>query len=544
MRALQLVHQLLLTAGAALAACALASCGASPVAGPPAAHDPNDSQELASMRAQHPRAADLLAQGEAHVAEGTLKDAIPLFRQAELEDPNGSLAWRRECETHIALGERDRAVLACSSAMERSRSSGNVRALVSALVDGPTPPTTMQLTEALIVEASEYKRAPGGPTAAAAACTIAERIGNVVMLERCAEELQRTAPDDPATRQALAALSARCPPWRFWTGWLAIAAAVIFTLGHALWAWLRRVPRGTAAAAATAITAALLVTGPASAQQFGMQQPKSDLGTKFPIDDEHPEKSIPSEKDRNVYPLDFGYWIQDIATRADRASHKGDHLKAAKFYEALATAVPDRAVGAKRACMEYEEAGDRDMAINACARALLGDGLMVGDYQHFVNLVLSKETLGDRDLQALDMVIAHMREDPGGRDWVDAMECVVATRTGNTAQLRECTANLVAKRPDDTQTITFQWALAVQEAHFGEAARLIDRARDRGMPTDRLDNMQRETAEKARKHNIRVALAILSIALLLAGVGVAGRAVILRRKLAPRVPRQADAPAT
>jgi tetratricopeptide (TPR) repeat protein len=535
MRALQLVHELLLTAGAALAACALAACGPSPAAGPPVVHDPTDQQELETMRAQYPRAADLLSQGEALVAKGALHDAIALFRQAETENPNGSLAWRRDCETRTVLGDRDRAVIACSSALERSRSSRNLRALVSALVDGPTAPTTTQLTEALIVAASEYQRAPGGPTAAAAACTIAERIGNVVMLERCAEELQRTAPDDPATRRALAVLSARCPPGRFWAGWLAIAAAVLVTVGHALRGWLRRMPRRSAAAAVTAMTAALLVTAPAGAQQFGPTRPQADLGTKFPIDDENPEKSIPSEKDRNANPLEFGYWIQDIATRADRASHKGDHMKAAKFYEALATAVPDRAVGAKHACMEYEEAGQRDLAINACARALTGDGLTVGDYQHFVHLVLAKEgRLGERDVQALDMVLTHMREDPGGHDAVDALECEIGTRTSNVAQLRECTANLAARSPNDVQTITYQWALAIQEGKYAEAERLIDRARDLGLGIDRLDSMRQATSAKARQHRIQVALAIAAIALLLAGVGVAGRAVLQRRRLTPK----------
>jgi hypothetical protein len=267
-----------------------------------------------------------------------------------------------------------------------------------------------------------------------------------------------------------------------------------------------------------------------------MQEPKSDLGTKFHIDDEHPENtSIPSEKDRNANPLEFGYWIQDLATRADRASHKGDHLKAAKYYEVLATAVPDRAVGAKRACLEYEEAGEHDLAINACARSLMTDGLTVADYEHFVHLVLGKPgRLGDRDVQALDMVIAHMREDPGGKDAIDSLECEIATRTANVAQLRECTANMAARSPDDVQTLTYQWVLAIQEGKFVLAEQLIDRARDRGLGVDHLDSMRQETAAKARQHRVRVGLAILAVVLLLAGVGVAGRAVVQRRRLVPK----------
>jgi hypothetical protein len=537
MRALQRLQQLLsVTALAALAVVLLASCGRPAASGTPVPQDSSEErQELEAMRSQHPHAADLVAQGDALVAQGKLRDAIALYRQAESEDLNRSLPWRRDCEARIVLGERERAVVACTAALERLRSGTNVRALVSSLIDGPAPPSTVQVTEALLITSSEYKKSPGGPTAAAAACTIAERIGNGIMLQRCAEELERTAPDDPATRTALAALAARCPPSRFWAGWLAIAAAVLLTIGHALRTWIRRMPKGSAVAVVTGVVALLLAPASAHAQQFGPQEPRENLGTRFPIDDEHPEKSIPSEKERNENPLEFGYWIQDIATKADRASHKGDHMKAAKLYEALATAVPDRAVGAKRACMEYEMAKERDLAINACARSLLGEGLMVSDYQHFVHLVLEKPgRLGDRDVQALDMVIAHMREDPGGHDAVDALECEIATRTSNVAQLRECTGNLAARSPNDVQTLTYQWVLAIQEGKFALAEQLIDRARERGLGIDHLDSMRQETAEKMRQHRIRTALALVAIALLLAGVGVAGRAVIQRRRLAPK----------
>jgi hypothetical protein len=520
-------------------ACALTACGApSPSDGPaPPLRDPSGEQELVTLRAQHPRAADLVAQGDALVAKGQAREGIPLFQQAEQEARDSSLPWRRECEVHIALGERDQAISTCSNAMQNLHSPANTRALVSALVDGPAPPTTTQLTTALLMTVTEHQRAPGGPTAAATACTIAERIGNTAMLQRCAEELQRIAPDDPATRRALAVLAAKCPPWRFWTGWLAIAAAVLATLAHLLRGWTtRRTSKGRdVAVAAALVTVVLGMPAAAHAQQFGTTERRSNLSSKFPVDDENPEKSIPGEKERNADPLEFGYWIQDVATKAERAEKKGDHVRAAKFYETLAIAVPDRAVGSIHACQQYELAGDLELAIAACGRALFADGLEIKDYAHYLHLIESKPgKLSDADVAAMGEVLAHMRADPGGRDAVDELECEVGLRTSNVAQLRECTAGLAARSPDDIKTITYQWALALQEGKFAEAEQLIDRARERGLGVDHLDNMRQATAASVRRHRIQVGLAILAIALLLTGVGVAGRAIAARRRLTPK----------
>jgi len=522
-------------------ACALAAC-ARPGRGGTTPQDSADAQELQAMRGRQPHAAELVARGESLVATGALREGEALFRQAEAEDPNGALPWRRDCEARTALGERDEAVLACSNALQRDRSGTNVRALVRALVDGPNPPTTAQLVQALMLTGTQHERSPGSPAAAAAACTIAERTGNEIMLQRCAEELQAIAPDDPDTRKAIAALSSQCPPWRFWAGWIAILSAVVLTAAHAVRGLLRRVPKRAGVATVTAVFAVISsFSATAHAQQFGPKQPRENLGTRFPIDDEHPEQSVPSEKDRNADPLEFGYWIQDVASKADRASKKGDHLKSARLYEALALAVPDRAVGSIHACQEYEAAGDRDKAIATCAQALTRDGLTVSDYTRFVHLILGKPgRLAPNEVAALGEVLSHMREDPGGLDFVDELECEVGTRTSNVAQLKECTANLAARNPDDPKTISYEWALAIQEGNFSRAEQLIERARERGMASDSLDNMRHETAASARRHRIQVALALLAIALLLGGVGVAARAVARRRVAAPAIaPKEA-----
>ncbi len=62
------------------------------------------------------------------------------------------------------------------------------------------------------------------------------------MLQRCAGELNRLAPEDPAARKANDALAASCPPARFWGGWVALGAAAFLTLGDALRRFARRRP--------------------------------------------------------------------------------------------------------------------------------------------------------------------------------------------------------------------------------------------------------------------------------------------------------------
>ncbi len=132
----------LVLAASGLAGCA-AACAA-PTTVPLLGRDAGDDQERAVLRAKSPRAATLLAEGERLATLGglpALERAGALFRQAHLVYPDASLPWRRDCETLTLFGPRREAVLACSAALERSHSDATVRALVSALVDGPSPPT-------------------------------------------------------------------------------------------------------------------------------------------------------------------------------------------------------------------------------------------------------------------------------------------------------------------------------------------------------------------------------------------------------------------
>jgi len=507
----------------------LAVLAASPAAAS-VARGGGDAQEVEAMRRVTPHAVDLLEKGEALGASGAFREAHALFQQALAEAPSSELLKRRDCEALTALGRRDEAVLVCTRAVQDARVNVNARALVRALVAGPAAPSTNQLAQALAITAYESQQSPGMATPAEMTCSIAESVGDAVMLRSCTEDLAVKAPNDTETQRAQALLASRCPPSRFWTGWAAMVAAIVLTLAHARRRFALGRRKGGALVAAAAVALLLTAAGrPALADPAPV--PVGGWLSKWPIDDEHPEKGIPSEAERNADPLNFGYWLQDLALKAEKAGQRGDHAAAIRFYMALAQAVPDRAVPLLKACDEYEAAGDLQNATNACGSALLLDGLKVRDYAHFIHLVMAKPgPLGVKETAALATVLQHVRDDPDGRDAADELECQVGTRTANVAQLKECTAGLAARAPDDPRTVVYEWTLAVQEGNFGEAEKLIEHARSVGV---KVDEMKAATAGRERKHRIQIAVLIAALLAILGGATLAARA-ILRKRLTPK----------
>lgn len=357
------------------------------------------------------------------------------------------------------------------------------------------------------------------------------------MLQHCADELGRIAPDDVEARRASTLLASRCPPWRFWTGWLAIVAVVLLTIADTI----RRSASGRhgrkAAAALAAVGVILLAVqgsalaeGPPEAPHGALSNPRGAL-SKWKIDDEQPDRDIPDEKARNADPLEFGYWLQDLALKGEQASARGDHAAAVKFYVTMAKAVPDSAVSYVKACEEYEALGDITNAIDTCGGALTQDGVKVGDYTHFVHLVLSRPgPLGDKQAAAVTNVIKHMKENPDARNAADDLECEVGVRTSNVVQLRECTAALAARAPDDPKTVTYEWALAIQEGRFDQARKLIERAGSLGVP---IDAMKQTTVSSEKRYWLRLLVALVGLAMLVGGGSVVARA-LTRRTLTPK----------
>jgi tetratricopeptide (TPR) repeat protein len=345
---------------------------------------------------------------------------------------------------------------------------------------------------------NERARAPGKPQLAGAMCDIAMSIGDGVMLQHCTDELERIAPNYAPTRHARAALAAGCPPWRFWGGWLAIAIAAAVTMAHAGRRWLARpslrMPRAGAAGRAAIVLGIILTAS------SGAQAQTEHMLSKWPVDDNDPESSVPTEAQRNAEPLEAGYWLQDLTYKAGRAVKRGDHEQAAKYYKAMYKMVPNRAISLRKLCDEEDALGKLEEATAACAGALVLDGVTVGDYSHYVRLVLRKPgALTDKDVAALTNVLNHMKDDPEGHATGIHLECEVGARIADVAMLKECTTALAATAPDDPGTLSYEWALAVRQGHVDEAHRLMDRAKAAGLNDAVLKSMETEMVSNSRR---------------------------------------------
>ena len=82
-------------------------------------------------------------------------------------------------------------------------------------------------------------------------------------------------------------------------------------------------------------------------------------------------------KDRNTNPLEFGYYLQDLLTRAEVETKRKDQARVIKYYRALAAAIPEEAQGWSLLCEAYQTAGDRERALRACKYAIDRKGVQI-----------------------------------------------------------------------------------------------------------------------------------------------------------------------
>jgi hypothetical protein len=233
-----------------------------------------------------------------------------------------------------------------------------------------------------------------------------------------------------------------------------------------------------------------MLSARASAQAAG-----EGLQTTFAIDDDDPERAIPSPQNTVRNPLQMGYWTMLMADRADAASKRGDHAAALKYYRALAKAVPDRAVGFLKVCASYEALGDWKNAVANCRAALGKGGATVEDHARFVRLLLAKHgALDATEVADAEAVIGHLDEvlataTVGATLLVHQLRCELGVRLEDVHRLEACTRSLAALAPNDPRTITFDWTLAMMRRDFDAAEGLVARASRVGLPEAAVDRM-------------------------------------------------------
>jgi tetratricopeptide (TPR) repeat protein len=149
----------------------------------------------------------------------------------------------------------------------------------------------------------------------------------------------------------------------------------------------------------------------ASAQIEELSTPiAGDLATRWRVNDDDPSAVIPSEAERNQDPLQFGYWLQDMLSRAEGAYESGDWKTVIKYYDALRQAVPQQIKSSQRICKAYRRLGEPEKALEHCQRALTMQGAIVQDHLAYLDALLEKPALSPVDVDEAQASLQHMRE--------------------------------------------------------------------------------------------------------------------------------------
>jgi hypothetical protein len=463
-----------------------------------------EQQERQAIGAQSPRALQLLEEAETQRRSGRLAEALPLLVQARAQAPTSGPLARRHCELLTALGRRGEAVAVCDQAVSRAATPHTMRAAVAALLASPTGPTTQELFRSWLLAEAAVRSGPRQPWGHAARFDLARAWGDPEMMARSLADLRAVAPAHEETRRAMAAAPVR------WSGlplggWILLALFCLGTLARAARAAiLGRRPKPAVPSPSVAVLALAGLMGLGAARAEAAERaaaPAASAGegmadmSKYRIDDADPAASVPTVEQQNGDPLQFGYFLQDLIVRGQRATDRRDHAAAVRYYLALAKAVPTRATAFSKLCESLEAAGRTAQAIEACRAATGLEGVVASDYLRLAQLILAKHNrpLAPADVAEVEGITTHLQAQEGARAFGYHVQCQLGLRLEDIGRLERCTAGLVKEAPGDAKTISFQWALAIKKGERDQARALVARAQQAGVAPEGLARMREAT---------------------------------------------------
>ncbi len=473
--------------------------------------DRYEQADLAKVERERPHALQLYREAEGLALRGESTRAAEVFEVASDEAPESAVLAHRHCLERIGLEQRGKAIAACQRAMAALRTPPVLRHTVAAITLGHEPLSPWELVQAMTLAKAGQQ---GGTEARAlgygSQCDIARRTGDLKMLRVYERLLSGVAADHAETLRARAALEAARPGPLWRAGWWTCAIMFVFTVVHAvrngLARWARPAHRRDVIRAARstlipflAIMGTMTRSTPARAANQGEAPAvvRRGFSTRFPVHDADPMASVPTPTQRDKDPLEFGYHLMDLTDRAEEAAKQKNFRAAGRYFQALGLAVPDESVAFGKACQAFESAGDREQALEMCQAAIAKHGVRVDDFVRLVRLQLAKPTaLLPSEVQDIDSELAHLRSERASATLVERLACELALRLKDDVRLRLCTEALAAVAPEDPQTISFSWALAVEKGDYGKARALIERMRKTDIKPDGLRRME-ETTEKA-----------------------------------------------
>jgi len=224
--------------------------------------------------------------------------------------------------------------------------------------------------------------------------------------------------------------------------------------------------------------------------------------SRYRIDFDNPEASVPTKEQRDSNPLEFGYHLQDLATMAKKQERLGNFDKAVKFWLAIARAVPDANAGFFGACAAFEKLGQRDQAIENCEKGLaLPPEFPMGEFVRYARLVTGGVGAPSPEAIAkVDATIAHLRTQkaPAAPEIADRIACDLALRLGDSTRLAPCAKALALSSPKDPMTLTYGWALAMDQGNLADARKLLDQLKEQKLPAPEIEKMARAMQEQSQ----------------------------------------------
>ncbi len=481
----------------------------------------------------------VLHDAQAARAAGRLDEAARLFARVRKLVPENVLGMRGACDVALSMqraGQLASSREPCHRAFLFGAKPEDMYREVASVMHEPAAPSLD--TTVLMAFAADAAVHRGGaePWGYLARCEIGRRLGLADVLEGCLADLQRIAPNAPETKQMLATAT---PHAHFWT-WVLRLLLILVPLATAAHFFLLRSRRrarplvtgktATAFFVLAAVTATAGAARGALVEKNGHPEMENDQISIFPIDDTNPEASIPPVAQQNEKPLQFGYFLQDLAAKVERAKKNHDIPAQIRYYRAITKAAPNSPYGPRKLCEVLQESGDIDGAIVACRTATVIEGTTVGDFRHLIDVILSKPGNLAPDLQKeAYAAVDHIEKEAQLGSLTDVIRCDAALRFQDWQTMNLCTERLARNAPNDAKTVSFQWALAVHEHDKQKAEALVDRARSLGMEPAGIQKMEAANRAMGRTALVRL-LFILAILGLAAGVWwVGGKKLLTRR---------------
>ncbi len=304
---------------------------------------------------------------------------------------------------------------------------------------------------------------------------------------------------------------------------------------------------------ALAVAALLAAVSPALAQapsepeptvsEAASSEPAPPVDAKkepFPLDHEHPERSVPSRALRDADPIRTALFMLELSIAADDAMAEKDYRSAVKYYGAFAKGTPEQANGFSKLCEAHEALGEWGLARAACAAALSRAGVTLGDYLRTLRLSLADQAtpLSEGEVADLDAIIEHLKGEPAAEEAVNFFPCDLALRLNDTGRLQACVQHLREKAPNTRRTLVYEWTLALRTRDFDQARALIEQARTTGamnLGSQKLAEMRLATDQAERETESQVVgkWALAAAVALAFGLVALGVGALLRRRQRP-----------